>query len=147
MSGNLRRNDYIVLSVIVAVFVFIAIFTSVQIIDAKIVQAEDVGAIRLENIKKELQENLTYSADSLEKIADGAQVLIDEHAPMEEIDEYIRAQKAEQILKSDGVNFNAYIAGRGWEIIPDFDKPDDYYATERIWYVGAKDNDGELYIS
>ena len=147
MTDHLKRIDYIILSAIITVFIFIAIFTSFQIIDSKITQSEEIASLRLENIRTELESNLADAGSSLEKIAEGAQELVNGNAPIESIDEYIRAQKAEQIMKSDGVNFNAYIAGRGWEIIPDFDMPDDYHATERIWYVGAIDQVGEIYIS
>ena len=147
LKHKLRRVDFIILFVIVAVFIFIALFTSVQIIDAKITQADEVGSLRLEAIKKEFQDTLSDAQTSLEKIAEGAQLLVDSKVPMETIDKYIREQKAEQILKSDGVNFNTYIAGKGWEIIPDFDKPDDYHATERLWYVGAIDSAGKIYVT
>ena len=147
MTDHLKRSDYLILAAIVAVFIFIAIFTSVQIIDSKIVQAEEVSSMRIESISNELEDTLMDAAISLDKIAAGMQELIDEDAPMEQIDSYIRAQKAEQILKSDGVNFNAYVAGKEWSIIPDFDMPEDYHATERIWYVGALDAGGAIYIT
>jgi len=144
---KLKITDYVIIFVIFAVFIFIAVFTSSQIIDARISQADEVGSLRLEAIKKELQDTLTDAETSLEKIAEGAQLLIDSKVPLETIDRYIREQKAEQILRSDEVNFNTYIAGKGWEIIPDFDKPADYHATERLWYVGAIDSAGKIYVT
>ena len=132
---------------IIAVFVFVAAFTSVQLVNARVEQADEVGELRLDGIMKELQDSLNDARASLEKIAEGAEMLIDSGASMDAMDRYIRAQKSEQLLKSDGTNFNTYIAGKGWEIIPDFDMPEDYHATERNWYVGAIDSNGRIYVT
>ena len=42
---------------------------------------------------------------------------------------------------------NIYIAGRDWHIVPGFDAPPDFHAAERVWYIGAADHPGEVYIT
>lgn len=37
--------------------------------------------------------------------------------------------------------------GRAWHIVPDFDAPDDFHASERVWYLGAQEHPGEIYIT
>lgn len=51
--------------------------------------------------------------------------------------DFVYSKKAEVIKEVDGC-FNVYMAGTGWAIIPDFNMPDDYVATKRDWYRGAK---------
>ena len=53
----------------------------------------------------------------------------------------------EKIVSADTGAFNIYIAGSDFCIIPDFDMPDDYIATERVWYTGACKNNGKPYVS
>ena len=53
------------------------------------------------------------------------------------IKDFVYSKKAEILKDVDGC-FNVYMAGTGWAIIPDFDMPDDYVATKRDWYRGAK---------
>ena len=40
-----------------------------------------------------------------------------------------------------------FIAGKDFAIIPDFDMPEDFVATERVWYTGAVKNQGRTYVS
>ena len=60
--------------------------------------------------------------------------------------QFIVNKKAEVISENKDV-FNVYAAGMDWCIIPDFDMPDDYIASERLWYTGAVKSDGSAYVS
>ncbi len=42
---------------------------------------------------------------------------------------------------------NVYIAGADWHIVPDFNAPEGFHAAERVWYIGAQDCPGEVFIS
>lgn len=147
MKRMFKKSDYIVIIIIVAVFMLI-IGTNVSLIFGMISrQTEDIGEIQLESIKDSLQETLTEAENSLMGVLVGAEQLINKNASKDEIGAFIRKQKADQYKLTNGLTFNVYIAGHGWEIIPDFDMPADYHATERNWYIGAFESDGSIYIT
>ena len=143
----MKTSDYIVLIVMITVFAFVAVFTSYQLITTKMNETDEIYELRLDSIRSELQDNLNDAAGTLNKLASGAQLLYDNGASNIAIEKYIYEQKASQEARSGGFNFNSYIAGSDWAIIPDFDMPADYHANERLWYIGAVDKGGEIYLS
>ena len=38
-------------------------------------------------------------------------------------------------------------AGSDWHSVPGFDAPPDFHASERVWYIGAEEHPGEVYIT
>ena len=142
-----RKTDYILIFAIVVAFMVIIIFNFRLISNVMNDQAVAVGKTRLESIRNAFETDISESESALIKVAGGAEQLLGEDGSMKRLEDYIVEQKALQLNVSEGTNFNVYIAGQGWEIIPDFDKPDDYHATERSWYVGAVENGGEIYIT
>ena len=147
MKIRLKTTDIIVIIVLIAVFVFISLFTANKMYNATVDEVDQVSSISLERIRMDFQDTLNTAANALNNYALEADRLVSAGASQELIGKTVNEIKQTQLLKTDGVNFNAYIAGPGWEIIPDFDKPDDYHATERVWYVGAVANKGELFVS
>ncbi len=147
MKIRLKTTDIIVIIVLIAVFVFVSVFTSAKMFRSTVDEIDQVSSISLERIRIDFQDTLNTAANALNNYALQADKLVSAKASQELIGKNVREIKQTQLLKTDGVNFNAYIAGPGWEIIPDFDKPDDYHATERVWYVGAIDKKGDLFVS
>lgn len=110
-------------------------------------QTEQIGTIQIDNIKGNLQQTLSDAEGNLLRFSMGMEQLVNESASLEEIEEYIRKQK-EYIYDLTGGNcYNVYAASSKFTIIPDFDMPEHYHAVERVWYLGAKQNAGEIYIS
>lgn len=65
---------------------------------------------------------------------------------MDELREYFCEQR-ENYLSGSGSFMNVYIAGPDWHIVPAFDAPADFHAAERVWYLGALDEAGEVFVS
>jgi hypothetical protein len=144
---KLKKSDLTVILVLTIVFVAIIIMNSRLIMKSMGNQTEQVGKTQINSIKTDFESYITNAEYSLIKVSSGAEQLMGENDDRTSLEEYIIAQKKAQVEASNGVNFNVYIAGKGWEIIPDFDAPADYHATERKWYIGAVESKGEIYIT
>lgn len=142
-----KKMDYGVIFIIVLVFLVIIAMNFRLIYRMTSEQTEEIGEIQIESIKGNLQETLSDAENALMRVAMGVEQLQNSNAEFEELEQYMIEQKAEQLSISNGVNFNVYVAGTGWEIIPDFDKPADYHGTDRLWYQGAAENYGTVYIT
>ena len=106
-------------------------------------QTTDSGVYQLESITGKLESTLFEAENLTMEIALAAEEYKDDR---EGLREYIFAKKAETIAENKGV-FNVYIAGTGWDIIPDFEHADEYVASERNWYVGAIKKAGKPYVT
>ncbi|MCR5292666.1 MAG: response regulator [Eubacterium sp.] len=146
MKKGFKRFYFLIMAVTVLVFVVIIATNANVITNSMKGQIEQAGQSQINIIKTDFENYIANAENSLIRVSGGAEPLLMEK-DRAKLEEYIIEQKKDQILSSKGVNFNVYIAGQGWEIIPDFDAPDDYHATERSWYVGAVDNKGEIYIT
>ena len=142
-----RKSDYFV------VIILFVVFTALIVMNARLIsrmmteQTEQIGQTQLDTIKNDFETGMSEAENTLIRVASGAEQIMNADGSMEELSDYIYDQKKTQMELSNGNNFNVYIASQGWEIIPDFDIPTDYHATERGWYVGAVDSDGEIYIT
>ena len=144
---KLKPIDWIIILLIIAVFTTVIIMLSAQTIRTMNGRIEDTARLRLDTIRAELQESLTVDQNALKRFSDGVEQLQERGATEEELRAYVRRFKDEQAVRTNGVNFNCYVASRSFVYIPDFDMPEDYYATERSWYVGAEDAHGEIYVT
>ncbi len=106
-------------------------------------QTLDSGTYQLEMISGELESTIKNAENLAMELAMVAREHINDH---EDLTDFVYAKKKELIAENNGV-FNFYIAGDDFAIIPDFDMPDDYIATERLWYTGAVRNNGRPYVS
>ena len=120
----------------------IIVINSRLIIRSMVNQTEQVGQTQISSIKTDFENYIASAENSLFRVAVGAEQLKDEDDDRAALEKYIISQKKTQLEITNGINFNVYVAGKGWQIIPDFDAPDDYHATERNWYVGAIDDSG-----
>lgn len=101
------------------------------------------GRYHLESISGELTATIGEAERLAMKLALQAQPNVWDKLALEE---FINAQKKEILAQNNGC-FNVYMAGTGWAIIPDFDMPEDYIATEREWYKGARRAQGATYVA
>ena len=108
-------------------------------------QSNEIGNIQLDVIRGQLQETLTVAETNVLRVAHGVEQLLESGASRETLAEYFISQREKYL--SDGSFMNTYIAGRDWHIVPGFDAPESFHASERIWYLGAVDRAGEVYIS
>ena len=109
------------------------------------VQSNEIGNIQLEIIRSDLQDTISNAEANVLRAALNAQQLLDTQPSPEELEKYLRDQSSN--LKTDESFMNIYMAGSDWHIIPDFDAPPEYHAAERVWYIGAKETPGEVYIT
>ena len=106
-------------------------------------QTTESGIYQLESITGKLESTIFEAENLTMEIALEAEEFIDDR---EGFEKYIYAKKAQTIEENNGV-FNVYIAGTGWDIIPDFTHADEYVASERGWYIGAIKKAGKPYVS
>ncbi|MBQ9542540.1 hybrid sensor histidine kinase/response regulator [Ruminococcus sp.] len=107
-------------------------------------QANDAGRTKLKEVSGQLEDTINDARANVMSLALGAQPLSDNK---DELEKFITMRKKELEEDSDGVCYNAYAAGTGWAIIPDFDAPDDYIACKRSWYMGARRSMGSPYVT
>ena len=101
------------------------------------------GRYHLESISGELSATIGDAERLAMRLAIQAQPYVWDKVALEE---FIHERKKEVLAQGKGC-FNVYMAGSGWAIIPDFNMPDDYIATEREWYKGAMRAQGDTYVT
>ena len=110
-------------------------------------QAEEIGQMQLERIRSDLQGTIAGAEGTTLRLADKTEQMIATGASPEKIGEFFKQQKAENLAVSDGVCINTYVAGKDWTFIPGFEIPPDFHAEERLWYKGAIEHPGTVYIT
>ena len=146
-SGRESRINKSFIVVIAMIFVTVVTININLIYHVGTDQTEQIGTIQIDNIKGNLQQTLSDAEGNLLRFSMGMEQLVNDAAGLPEIEEYIRKQK-EYIYDLTGGNcYNVYAASSDFTIIPDFDMPEHYHAVERVWYIGAKQNSSEIYIS
>ncbi|MBO6213900.1 MAG: cache domain-containing protein, partial [Lachnospiraceae bacterium] len=101
------------------------------------------GSFQLESVSGKLESTIS---EAEELTMEMALVARESLSDKDELKEFISSKKKE-LLSDDSGAFNIYIADREFSFIPDFDMPEDYEATERVWYTGAARNPGKTYVS
>ena len=106
-------------------------------------QTKQAGAAQLSSVSGKLESSISDAeALTMEMAIKAREYLSDK----DELEAFIYEQKNEIISGETGA-FNLFIAGSDFCIIPDFDIPEDFNATERVWYTGAVKSKGKTYIS
>ena len=108
-------------------------------------QSDRIGNTQLDVIRGELQDTITQAETDLLRVSMDVSRMLDDHASREELAAFFDAQRLE--LLSHNSFMNVYAGGPDWHIVPDFDAPDDFHASERVWYLGAQEHPGEIYIT
>ena len=144
-----RRSDFMIITVITAIFLLVIVMNDRLIFQITSNQTEEIGRTQLEVIRSDFQGTLQAAEDATLRVAMEAEQLIKSDASRAEMEKFFYQRKREQKDSTNGVCFNTYISvgGKDWTIIPDFNMPAQYHATERLWYKGALENRGEIYIS
>ena len=142
-----KRSDFLMIAV-VALLLLLVIWANVHLIfQMTSGQTDKIGQMQLERIENELTSRLRTAEGTTIRMGEEAQNLLLSSQPRSKIEEFVLERKKEQLASSGGVCFNAYIAGKDWAFVPDFDMPEDFHAQERLWYKGALEHPGEVYIS
>lgn len=106
-------------------------------------QTKDSGMYQLETIGGELESTISDAENLTMELAIAASEYGDDRDALET---FIYSKK-DELLDGEIGAFNVFIAGTDWNIIPDFDIPEDFVATERVWYTGAIKNAGKTYVT
>ena len=102
-------------------------------------QTKDSGIYQLETISGELESTINDAKSLTMELAIASREYIDDKDALET---FIYDKKTE-LLSGDTGAFNVFIASADWVIIPDFDIPEDFVTTERVWYKGAIKSNGK----
>lgn len=141
------KFSFAAIGAIAIVFLFVIGLNVKLIFEMTSKQTEEIGQMQLERIRSELQGQLIDSERTLLRVALSAEQMLAAGESTERIREFFEQEQREQKFLSNGECFNVYIANRDWAIIPTFNMPADYHATERVWYKGALLNPEAIYIS
>ena len=134
--------------VVIALVFFTVIAMNINLIyHAGTDQTERIGETQVNNIKGEMQQRISESESHLFRYSMGLEQMINDKAPHEKVEKYIKDQQDYYLATSNGNCFRAYAASPDWTIIPGFDMPEEYHAVERLWYIGATRHPGQVYIS
>lgn len=130
---------------VAVIFLMVILMNVTMILNMTHEQTESLGCIQLDVIKSDLQETISAAEADLRTIALRAEQLLAADPTRESTGSYIASEKESRL--SNGSFMNLYIAGNEWHIIPGFEAPPDFHASERVWYIGATEHPGEVYIS
>lgn len=137
-----KKNYVIIIAAILLIAVTVA--DALLVFRRTSVQAMETGKYQLEIIGGELESTLNEARSLTLQQAILAESLIDDKAALES---FIYT-KNEELAAGNAGFYNMYIAGTGWDIIPNFEHRDaDFVATSRSWYEGAVRQNGNTYLS
>ncbi len=142
-----KRSDFAIIIAITLIFLFVITINVRLIYRMTAYQAEEMGQTQLEVIRGDFQSVLYQAEGATLQMSMEAEQMLSAKVSLEDLEKYFYRRKREQKNMTGGVCFNAYIAGKDWTIIPDFDMPPDYHAPERLWYKGAAENPGKVYFT
>ena len=144
---TVKRSTFATIAAIALVFVAVIALNFKLIFEMASKQTEEIGQMQLERIRSELQSELTETERVLVRVALSAEQMLASGESLERIRAFFEQEQREQKFLTEGECFNVYIANPDWAIIPTFNMPPDYHATERLWYKGALENPDKIYIS
>lgn len=142
-----RRVDFAIIIAITVIFMFVIALNVRLIFQMTSNQTEEIGQTQLEVIRSEFQGTIAAAEGVTLRVEMEAEQLLKSGTSREGLKKFFYMRKKERKNSTGGVCFNVYIAGKDWSIIPDFDMPPEYHAQERLWYKGAAENPGKIYIS
>ena len=144
--NSLKRNTRSAVTVVAAALLLVTamIMEMVMIFRMTSQQSNESGSIRLQVVSGELEETINEARSYAMNFALGVQPMINDR---DKLEGYINVRKKELGELTNGVCYNAYVAGKGWYIIPDFDAPEDYDVNKRSWYIGATRSFGKAYVT
>ena len=142
-----KSIDFVIITGITILFLSMIAMNVRLIFQMTSNQTEEIGQMQLESIRHELESKILDSENAVKQVASEAENLLAAGISQEDLTKFFYQKKAEQKNLFNGVCFNTYIASKNFTIIPDFDFPETYHALERLWYIGAAEKPGEIYIT
>ena len=143
-----KLSDFVLIAAITLIFILVVALNVFLIFRMTSQQTEEIGQMQLESIRSELQGSIDDAEHMTLLVAARAEQMLAAGDSYETVKNFFYNEQREQKILSNGTCFNVYIANREWTIIPDFpNMPEDYRATERIWYKGAAENPGKVFVS
>ena len=130
---------------IILTFLAVILMNITLILKQTAAQSNKIGNIQLDVIRGDLQDTISKAETDVLRIAIAVEQLLDTQPSRKQIEDSFNVWR--ENFRANENFMNVYIAGSDWHIIPGFDAPPDYHAAERIWYLGAKENPGEVYIT
>lgn len=106
-------------------------------------QTKDSGIYQLETISGELESTINDAEKLTMELAIASREYLDNKDALET---FIYGKK-DELLDGETGAFNVFIANSNLVIIPDFEMPEDFVTTERVWYTGAKKSAGKTYVT
>ena len=142
-----QNSDFAIIVGVTILFIAIIVLNVRLIFQITSNQTEEIGQMQLESIRADFQDVLNKAEEATRQMATDVEKSLNEDGTRQRLNELIVQRKRDQIALTGGICFNAYAAARDWVIIPDFNMPEDYHAPERLWYKGAMENPGGVYIT
>lgn len=144
-NGMSERFRLAGVAAVALIFALAVVIDVVLVLNLTRTQSDEIGRIKLDIIRSELQDTLSSAEADLLHVAIRAEQLIDADVSREAIERFILDQR--ENLLADESFMNLYIAGRDWHFVPGFDAPPDFHAARRVWYIGASEHPDEVFIS
>ena len=141
---RLNRRSVVLIVVITIILLASSFLEIVLVFRLTTRQTVQYGQNRLASIGGQLTSTIGAAKLHAQQISLKAEPLLNDRKKLEQ---YICEEKKNLKKETDGICFNCYIAGRDWQITPDFEKPADLDLTERSWYVGAIRSDGMPFVT
>ena len=142
MTRRNRKNSGVII-IVATLLLVISIMDIVMVFRNTRQQTKDSGIYQLETISGELESTINDAENLTMELAIASREYLGDK---EQLGNFIYTKKAELLNDDNGV-FNVFISGKDWDIIPDFDVPEGFVATDRVWYKGAIKNNGKTYVT
>lgn len=138
-----KGNSILIVIAVAVVLIAILLLDTWQVFRLTSRLTLNSGQSYLESISGELEKTVSEAEQLAMRFGLSAFPLLEEKDALRQ---YIDQRKEEVLAEANGC-FNVYMAGSGWAIIPGFDMPEEYIATERDWYKGALQAQGRPYVT
>ncbi|MCR5177495.1 MAG: response regulator [Lachnospiraceae bacterium] len=147
-DGNLPKNKKIrlgtgVIIVIAMILVAVTFMNALLVFRMTAQQTRNAGIYQLSVISGELESTISGAENLTMELGLQARAYLDDRRALEQ---FIYFKKRELQEKEQGF-LSLYIAGTGWDIVPDFTDREGFVATDRVWYSGAKRARGSTFIT
>ena len=108
-------------------------------------QADEIATTQLEVIGGELEDTIADAKQRLMRVAIETDEMIEAGASKEDIS--ARYEGLYDEFKAIDTFMNVYVAGKDWYVLPHSQVSERFRPQERVWYVGALDAGGDVFIS
>ncbi len=140
-----RKNQRIGIALVFAIIMtIIIVMQTLMVFEMTAAETRSSGQFQIQSISGELESTIATGKNKAMLLAIKAEPLLQDKKALET---FIHNAKTELTKEDNGSCYNLYIAGTGWDIIPDLERPEGFVATERSWYLGAKKAGGEAYVT